>query len=132
MLRGAQVRNVTPVFAVRWSMARYAGGEILVGIAQRYHPTECLGGLGFTNKVSPSNSRENVRNLQLARERTWQPRGSSRVLSVNQRLLERLEAVNAVLRSSVMELVLQIQALRDAFGHPQSEIQPNRYYRPSA
>jgi len=91
-----------------------------------------FGGLGFTNKVSPSNSRENVRNLQLARERTWQPRGSSRVLSVNQRLLERLEAVNAVLRSSVMELVLQIQALRDAFGHPQSEIQPNRYYRPSA
>jgi len=50
---------------------------------------------------------------------------------VNQRLLERLEAVNAVLRSSVMELVLQIQAVRDAFGHPQSEIQPNRYYRPS-
>ena len=72
-----------------------------------------------------------MRNLQLVRERTWQPRGGSRVLSVNQRLLERLEAVNAVLRSSVMELVLQIQALRDAFGHPQSEIQPNRYYRPS-
>jgi len=56
----------------------------------------------------------------------WQPRGGSRVLSVNQRLLERLEAENAVLRSSVVELVLQIQALRDALGHPQSEIQPNR------
>ena len=72
-----------------------------------------------------------MRNLQLVRERTWQPRGGSRVLSVNQRLLERLEAENAVLRSSVVELVLQIQALRDALGHPQSEIQPNRYYRPS-
>jgi len=72
-----------------------------------------------------------VRNLQLVRERTWQPRGGSRVLSVNQRLLERLEAENAVLRSSVVELVLQIQALRDALGHPQSEIQPNRCHRPS-
>jgi hypothetical protein len=72
-----------------------------------------------------------VRNLQLVRERTWQPRGGSKVLSVNQRLLERLEAENAVLRSSVVELVLQIQALRDALGHPQSEIQPTRYDRPS-
>jgi len=72
-----------------------------------------------------------VRNLQLVRERTWQPRGGSKVLSVNQRLLERLEAENAVLRSGVVELVLQIQALRDALGRPQSEIQPNRCYRPS-
>jgi len=31
----------------------------------------------------------------------------------NQRLLERLEAENAQLRRSVVELVLQIQALRD-------------------
>jgi cell division protein FtsB len=31
----------------------------------------------------------------------------------NQRLLERLEAENAQLRGSVVELVLQIQALRD-------------------
>jgi hypothetical protein len=30
-----------------------------------------------------------------------------------------------------VELVLQIQALRDALGHPQSEIQPNRCHRPS-
>ena len=72
-----------------------------------------------------------MRNLQLVRERTWQPRGGSRVLSVNQRLLERLEAENAVLRSSVVELVLQIQALRDALGHPQSEVQSNRCHRPS-
>ena len=72
-----------------------------------------------------------MRNLQLVRERTWQPRGGSKVLSLNQRLLERLEAENAVLRSSVVELVLQIQALRDALGHRQSEIQPTRYYRPS-
>jgi cell division protein FtsB len=31
----------------------------------------------------------------------------------NQRLLERLEAENAQLRGSVLDLVLQIQALRD-------------------
>ena len=72
-----------------------------------------------------------MRNLQLVRERTWQPRGGSSVLSVNQRLLERLEAENAVLRGSVVELLLQIQALRDALGHPQSEIQPNRCCRSS-
>jgi hypothetical protein len=72
-----------------------------------------------------------VRILQLVRERTWQPRSGSSVLSVNQRLLERLEAENAVLRGSVVELVLQIQALRNALGHPQSGIQPNRSHRPS-
>ena len=61
-----------------------------------------------------------MRNLQLVRERTWQPRGGSRVLSVNQRLLERLEAENAVLRSSVVELVLQIQhcAMHSAIRSP--------------
>jgi hypothetical protein len=31
----------------------------------------------------------------------------------------------------VVDLVLQIQALRDALGHPQSETQPNRCPRPS-
>jgi hypothetical protein len=30
-----------------------------------------------------------------------------------------------------VELVLQIQALRNALGHPQPEIQPNRCDRPS-
>jgi len=34
----------------------------------------------------------------------------------NQRLLERLEAENAQLRRSVVELVLQVQALRDGSG----------------
>jgi len=72
-----------------------------------------------------------VRILQLIRERTSQSTGGSSVLSVNQRLLERLEAENAVLRSSVVELLLQIQASRDALGHPQSGIQPNRWHRPS-
>lgn len=88
--------------------------------------------------MSRSNRREDVLSLQLALERAWQPRGASNVhtfiplgLSVNQRLLERLEAENAVLRSSVVELVLQIRALRGALGHPHSEIQPTRYYRPS-
>jgi len=83
--------------------------------------------------ISRSN-RGTVLSLQLARERTWQPEGGSNGhafkrlgLSVwnpettqlerqgvsNQRLLERLEAENAQLRDSVVDLVLQIQALRD-------------------
>jgi hypothetical protein len=66
---------------------------------------------------------DNVLSLKLARERAWQPRrGSSghafkRLgLPRNQRLLERLEAENARLRGSVVELALQIQALRDRAG----------------
>ena len=47
-----------------------------------------------------------------------------RLLSANQRLLERLEAENARLRRSVAELMLEIQALREALGYPQSEIRP--------
>jgi hypothetical protein len=35
---------------------------------------------------------------------------------VNQRVLERLEAENAQLRAFVVELMLQIQALRDDAG----------------
>jgi hypothetical protein len=75
-----------------------------------------------------------VLSLQLARERARQPRRGSNghalkrpSLSVwnsetaeiggqsvsNQRLLELLEAENAQLRGSVVDLVLQIQALRD-------------------
>jgi hypothetical protein len=79
------------------------------------------------NKIARSNRRENV--LSFAREHAWRTRGSSNVvafelgLSVNQRLLERLEAENAQLRRGVVELMLKIQALRDALGHPQSEIQ---------
>ena len=53
------------------------------------------------------------------------------LLSANQRLLERLEAENAQLRGRVAELMLEIQALRDALGYPQSETQPNRCHRPS-
>ena len=70
------------------------------------------------NRIARSNRKQDV--LSFARERAWQPRGGSNLhtfipvgLSANQRLLERLEAENAVLRSSVVELVLQIQALRD-------------------
>ena len=76
----------------------------------------------------------NVLSLQCARERAWQPRsGSNRHAfrglgqsvwksktterdgrtASNQRLLERLEAENAQLRENVVELALQIQALRD-------------------
>jgi len=70
--------------------------------------------------MSRSNRREDVLSLQLALERAWQPRGGSNVrtfiplgLSVNQRPLERLEAENAQLRGRVVDLMLQIQALRD-------------------
>src|SRR6516165_3659563 len=75
----------------------------------------------------------NVLSLELARKRASQPRGSmghvvkrlglprrnsettgldARSTS-NQRFLDRLEAENAQLRGIVVELMLQIQALRD-------------------
>lgn len=84
------------------------------------------------NAISRSNGAKNVLSLQLARERTWQLRGGASghafkklglsawnsettVLdgqsASNQRLLERLEAENAQLRDTVVELMLQIQAL---------------------
>jgi hypothetical protein len=77
------------------------------------------------NKIARSNRREDVLSLQLARDRARQSRGGSNPhvsLAVsnsettefsNQRRLERLEAENAQLRGSVVELVLQIRALRD-------------------
>jgi hypothetical protein len=46
------------------------------------------------------------------------------LLSANQRLLERLEAKNARLRDSVAELMLEIQALREALVHARSETNP--------
>ena len=74
--------------------------------------------------------REDV--LSFAPEQAWQPRrGGSNVHTFIPVLLERLEAENAVLRSSVVEVLLQIRALRDSLGHPQSEIQPDRCHRPS-
>ena len=61
--------------------------------------------------------------LSFAREHARQLRGSSNVhtfipagLSAKRRLLERLEAENAQLRGSVVELTLQIQGLRDALA----------------
>ena len=71
------------------------------------------------NKTARSNRREDVVKPELAPERSWQPRGSSNVytfrplLPVSQRLLERLETENAQLRGIVLELLLQVQALRD-------------------
>jgi hypothetical protein len=86
------------------------------------------------NKMARSNRRNAVLSVQLAHERAWQPRGGLNedafkrlglVQSAsNQSLLERLEAENAQLRGNVVDLVLQIQALCDALGHPQSEIRP--------
>ena len=88
------------------------------------------GGGGLMNKIARSNRGRDV--LSFASKHAWQPRGASNVhtlLSVNQKLLDRVEAENAQLRGSVVDLMLNIQALRDALGHPQSETQP---HRPSA
>ena len=72
--------------------------------------------------MSRSNRREDVLSLQHGLERAWQPRDGSNVtylhtpgavVNLNQRLLARLETENAQLRSSVVDLMLQIQALRD-------------------
>ena len=84
------------------------------------------------NKIARSNRGKNVLSVRLARERAWQTRGGLNENAFkrlgleqsvsNQRLLERLEAENAQLRGSLVNLMLQIQALREAPGHPQSEI----------
>jgi len=70
------------------------------------------------NKIARLNRREDA--LSFACKHAWQPRSGSNVhtfipagLSMNRRLLERLEAENAQLRDSVVDLMLQIQALRE-------------------
>ena len=68
------------------------------------------------NEISRSKREKNVLSLQVARERARQAKDASdRQISKrsNQRLLERLEAENAQLRECVVDLMLQIQALRD-------------------
>jgi hypothetical protein len=86
------------------------------------------------NKMARSNRKKDVPSVQLERGRAWQPSGASNeralkrlCLSVwnsetmplhgqsasNQRLLRRLEVENAQLRGNVVQLALQIQALRD-------------------
>ena len=71
-----------------------------------------------------------VLSLQFARERAWRLRGGSNghafkrlglpleITGLDERrfLERRLEAENAQLRRSVVELLLQIQALRDGAG----------------
>ena len=71
------------------------------------------------NESSRSNRKKNVLSLEVARKRARPPRGSSSghvSKSSNQRLVERLEAENTLLRDSAVELLLQIQALRDDAG----------------
>jgi hypothetical protein len=68
------------------------------------------------NNRARSKKRENVLSLQLARDHAWQQRGGSNApvgLSANQRSLERLEAENAQLRRSVVDLLLKLQASRE-------------------
>jgi cell division protein FtsB len=68
------------------------------------------------NESSRSNRIKNVLSLQLARQHARRPRGgpNERVSKLsNQRPVERLEAENAQLRDTVVDLMLQIQALRD-------------------
>ena len=70
------------------------------------------------NESSQSKRIKNVLSLEVARKRARPPRGSSsgHVSKSNQRLLERLEAENTLLRNSAVELLLQIQALRNDAG----------------
>jgi len=73
----------------------------------------------FMNEISRSNRIKNVLSLQVAREHARQPRGGphGRVSKrSDQRSLERLETENARLRDWVVDLMLQIQALRDDAG----------------
>ena len=65
------------------------------------------------NEMSRAKRIKNVVSLHVARERDRQPRGDSNK-HVSKGLLERLEAENAQLRRSVVDLTLKIQALRDA------------------
>ena len=67
------------------------------------------------NESSRPKSINNVMSLQVARQRRRPPRGDSN-RHVSKGLLERLEAENAHLRDSVVDLMLQIQALRDDAG----------------
>ena len=72
------------------------------------------------NKIARS---KNVLSVRLAHDRAWQPRGGLNESAFkrlglgqsasNQRLLAQLEAENAQLRDSLVNLMLQIQALRE-------------------
>src|SRR5262245_19957230 len=85
-------------------------------------------------RIARSNRGRDVLGVQLTHERAWRPRSSLNGNAFkrlglgqsanNQRVLERLEAENAQLRGSLVDLMLQTQALRDALGHPRSEIRP--------
>jgi hypothetical protein len=71
------------------------------------------------NATSRSSRANNVLSLQVARKRARQSRGGSNgdiSKRSNQRLLERLKAENAQLRGHVVDLLLQLQALRDDDG----------------
>ena len=68
------------------------------------------------NESSRSNRIKNVLSLQLARQHARRPRGGpNRHVSKlsDPRPLERLKAENAQLRDTVVDLMLQVQALRD-------------------
>ena len=111
--RGASLRS----YVVDWEHSGRRGGP----------PSQWLGVGGDRGMVM-----SNVVSLQLARERARQPRGGSNGHAFKRpalplwnseitrfdgrRSLERLEAENAQLRRSVVELVLQLQALRDGAG----------------
>jgi len=97
-------------------------GDCLKKTASRYHPTDSWRTVRrLMKKIARSNRREDVLSLQLGLERAWQPRDGSNVTYVHtsraavnlNHILARLEAENAQLRGSAVELLLQIQALRD-------------------
>ena len=124
-VRGALVPNISGSMGTGCGPLRK--GRVTPSAARRLlHLLLTEGGWGtgggwFMNEIARSKRIKNVVSLQVARERRRQPRGDSN-RHVSKGLLERLEAENAQLRDSVAELVLQIQALRDALGRPRSEI----------
>ena len=75
-------------------------------------------------KMARSNRGKDVLGVQLAHDRAWHGNAFKRLglgqRASNPRLIEQLEAENSQLRGRLIDLVLQIQALRDALGRPQS------------
>jgi hypothetical protein len=131
-LYGRQIRNVRSVLGRAFLATKLQVGVTgLTLLASRNGTIQPMVGDGRT---VGGGVMSNVLSLRCARERAWQPGGGSnghafkglgqsvwkyktterdgRTAS-NQRLLERLEAENAQLRERLVELALQIQALRD-------------------
>jgi hypothetical protein len=76
------------------------------------------------NKMAQSNRGKDALGVQPAHECAWHGNAFKRQglgqSASNPKLIEQLEAENSQLRGRLMDLMLQIQALRDALARPQS------------